>query len=293
MDSFLKNFIVNDPESFSLQNFDTSFTAGYDKDTARQLLDEYKKKLALLQDSFYAAGAHSLLIIFQAMDAAGKDSAIKHVMSGVNPQGCQVFSFKQPGPEDLLHDFLWRHYKALPERGRIGIHNRSHYENVLICKVHPELVLKEKLPGHNTPESLDHAFWKERYKSINHFEKHLSENGTVIIKFFLHLSKDEQKKRFLKRIDDRKKNWKFSEADIHERAYWDKYMEAYNDAITHTSTSDAPWFVIPADHKWFTRIAVIHVIVSTLQQLKLAYPSLPEAEAVRLKKYQEALTNES
>lgn len=291
MDSLLKKFKVAENSDFTLKKCDPAFTSGYDKTEAKSILDTYKEELSSLQDKFYAARTYSLLIIFQAMDAAGKDSVIKHVMSGVNPQGCQVFSFKQPGPEDLLHDFLWRHYKALPERGRIGIHNRSHYENVLICKVHPKLVLDTNLPGIDQTEKIDKEFWKERYNSIRHFEKHLTLNGTVILKFFLHVSKEEQKQRFLKRIKDQRKNWKFSEADLEERQYWDEYMHAYQDAIAQTSTGNAPWFVIPADHKWFTRIAVIDIIVETLKHLPIRYPELSPEESVKLADYEKRLTD--
>lgn len=292
MDSLLKKFKVAENSEIELKNYDTAYTGDYEKEQSKDVLNHFKKELFVLQDKFYAAKSHSLLIIFQAMDAAGKDSVIKHVMSGVNPQGCQVFSFKQPGPEDLEHDFLWRHSKALPERGRIGIHNRSHYENVLVCKVHPALVLKENLPGYNNPDKLDSKFWENRYRSINDFEEHLTENGTVILKFFLHVSKQEQKKRFLKRIEDHSKNWKFSEPDIEERAYWKEYMKAYTAALSKTSTKNAPWFIIPADHKWFTRIAVVNIIVETLKNLPISYPALSAEDASKLKEYKERLEKE-
>lgn len=292
MDSLYNTFKVQEGSQLSLKDIDLSYTASLQKEGSKQLLSEYKRKLIELQDKFYAARKRSLLIIFQAMDAAGKDSAIKHVMSGVNPQGCQVFSFKQPGPEDELHDFLWRHNKALPEKGRIGIHNRSHYENVLVCRVHPELVLKDDLPGVESLASLDKEFWQERFKSINHFEKHLADNGTVILKFFLHISRDKQRERFLKRIDDKSKNWKFSGADLNERAFWDHYMQAYQEAIRYTSTKEAPWFVIPANHKWFTRVAVISVIVEALQDLSLHYPHVSEDDARKLNQYRNTLINE-
>ncbi|WP_374164708.1 polyphosphate kinase 2 family protein [Arcticibacter sp. MXS-1] len=292
MDSLYNTFKVQEGSQLSLKDIDLSYTASLQKEGSKQLLSEYKRKLIELQDKFYAARKRSLLIIFQAMDAAGKDSAIKHVMSGVNPQGCQVFSFKQPGPEDELHDFLWRHNKALPEKGRIGIHNRSHYENVLVCRVHPELVLKDDLPGVESLASLDKEFWHERFKSINHFEKHLADNGTVILKFFLHISRDKQRERFLKRIDDKSKNWKFSGADLNERAFWDHYMQAYQEAIRYTSTKEAPWFVIPANHKWFTRVAVISVIVEALQDLSLHYPHVSEDDARKLNQYRNTLINE-
>ena len=292
MESLLSRFRIEEQSPVALKDFDTSFTGGFTKEKAKVVLSDYKKNLSELQDRFYAARSHSLLILFQAMDAAGKDSVIKHVMSGVNPQGCQVFSFKQPGPEDLLHDFLWRHNKALPERGRIGIHNRSHYENVLICKVHPEIVLKENLPGLQSVVKFDGEFWKRRYKSINDFESHLTANGTVILKFFLHVSKEEQKNRFLKRIEDKQKNWKFSEPDIDERGFWDSYMDAYEDAISNTASPGAPWFIIPADHKWFTRIAVISIIVDTLKKLDIRYPELSPKDTANLSKYKSRLLNE-
>lgn len=226
------------------------------------------------------------------MDAAGKDSAIAHTMSGLNPQGCQVFSFKQPGSEDYEHDFLWRHYKALPERGRIGIHNRSHYENVLITKVHPHLILKENIPGITDIKDMGKKFWEQRYGSIRDFEKHLNNNGTVIIKFFLHLSKKEQKERFLKRIANPEKNWKFASGDLQERERWGDYMEAYETAIKETTTDHSPWYVVPADKKWFTRIAISHIILQTLKDLKLSYPVLPKEEADKLEEAKKALEKE-
>jgi len=225
------------------------------------------------------------------MDAGGKDSAIAHTMSGLNPQGCEVHSFKQPGAEDLGHDFLWRHYKNLPEFGRIGVHNRSHYENVLITKVHPGLLLKERLPGINKVSDIDKSFWHQRYESIRNFEKHLGVNGTITIKFFLHVSKDEQKKRFLERIDDPAKNWKFSSADIDERHYFDDYMKVYEEAISETSTTQCPWYIIPADKKWFTRIAISTIILQTLKDLKLTYPILPKEEKEKLEVAKKMLTD--
>jgi PPK2 family polyphosphate:nucleotide phosphotransferase len=278
MQNITNNFKITGDKKISLKNFDTSFSAGFKKDDAEAILSDLVEQTADLQNQLYASNKNSLLIIFQAMDAAGKDSAIKHTMSGVNPQGCQVYSFKQPSSEDYDHDFLWRHYKALPERGRIGIHNRSHYENVLVTRVHPHYIMKENLPGINSVDDLDKDFWKQRYKSIRHFEEHLTQNGTVIIKFFLHLSKDEQKERFIKRIEDPAKNWKFAAGDLEERKLWKDYMEAYEDAINETSTPDAPWYVIPADKKWFSRIAISTVIVETLKSLKLKYPVLPPEE---------------
>lgn len=268
--------------SFKLKDHDTAYTDSFEKESAVEELEKLKAELIDLQQLLYANNQHSLLIIFQAMDAAGKDSAIAHVMSGLNPQGCQVFSFKQPASEDYEHDFLWRHYKALPEKGRIGIHNRSHYENVLICKVHPELILKENRADIKDTKNISADFWDDRYESICNFEDHLQKNGTVIIKFFLNVSKDEQKDRFLERIEDPAKNWKFSSFDVVERQHWDEYMEAYQDAIRKTSTKNAPWYVIPADKKWFARIAVCSVIVQTLKSLDLKYPELSAEETAKL-----------
>lgn len=282
MKDIVKQFRVDPSDAFNIKDHDTKWTGKQVKDDADDILSELKIEMDELQQKLYAANKHSLLIIFQAMDAAGKDSAIRHTMSGLNPQGCQVFSFKQPSSEELDHDFLWRHAKAMPERGRIGIHNRSHYENVLICKVHPEYILNERIAGIRSVEEIDKKFWDTRYESIRNFEKHLSANGTVIIKFFLNVSPDEQKKRFLERIDDPLKHWKFSVADIEERQKWDDYMKAYQDALRETSQDHAPWYIIPADKKWFTRIAVSRIIVDTLNTLKLDPPELDEDERVRL-----------
>ncbi|MGY4537820.1 PPK2 family polyphosphate:nucleotide phosphotransferase [Mucilaginibacter sp. UYNi724] len=292
MKDIVNRFKITNTKKFQLKDFDTDDTAGYDKDEAEELLTELIKETAKLQNELYAANSHSLLVIFQAMDAAGKDSAIAHTMSGLNPQGCQVYSFKQPTTEDYEHNFLWRHYKALPERGRIGIHNRSHYENVLVTKVHPEFILKENIPGVADVKSIDKKFWERRYDSIRDFEKHVSTNGTVIIKFFLHLSKSEQKERFLARIEDPEKNWKFSSGDIKERQLWDDYMKAYETAIKETSTNDSPWYVLPADKKWFTRIAISKIILQTLKDLKLQYPVLPKEEIARLEETKRLLEDE-
>jgi PPK2 family polyphosphate:nucleotide phosphotransferase len=292
MKHLINQLKVTDGRKFSLKDFDTAFTADFKKEDADDILTELIKKTAAIQDQLYAARQYSLLIIFQAMDAGGKDSAISHTMSGLNPQGCQVFSFKQPSTEEYDHDFLWRHYKALPESGRIGIHNRSHYENVLITKVHPELILKEHLPGVDNLKKMGKEFWDHRYHSIREFEKHLHRNGTVIIKFFLHVSKEEQKQRFLKRIDDPTKNWKFSATDVTERQYWDEYMKAYEKAIKETATLENPWYVIPADKKWFTRIAISEIILDTIKELKLKYPVLPKAEKNKLQEIKIMLEKE-
>ena len=292
MKQIIDKFKISDGRNFSLKDCDTGFTAGYKKEEADNILKELIEKTATIQEELYADKQYSLLIIFQAMDAAGKDGAIAHTMSGLNPQGCQVFSFKQPNSEEYAHDFLWRHYKALPERGRIGIHNRSHYENVLITKVHPELILQENIPSINNVKKLTDDFWDERYQSIRNFEKHLCHNGTVILKFFLNLSKDEQKERFMKRIDDPEKNWKFSAGDVKEREFWDDYMRAYEKAIKETATPENPWYVIPADKKWFTRIAISKIILHTIEDLKLKYPVLPKDEKDKLLEMKAVLEKE-
>jgi PPK2 family polyphosphate:nucleotide phosphotransferase len=251
------------------------------KGRAETILAENIAHLAEAQELLYANDVYSVLIILQAMDAAGKDGTIKHVMSGVNPQGCQVFSFKKPSDEELDHNFLWRYMKALPERGRIGIFNRSYYEEVLVVKVHPELHARQKLP----PGKRGKAFWQERYDDINHFEQHLSRNGTIILKFFLHLSKNEQKKRFLERLDDPEKHWKFSTSDLAERGFWKEYMDAFEEALSATSTECAPWYIIPADHKWVARAAVADIMTSAITSLHLTFP---EVTAEKRKALEEA-----
>ena len=243
------------------------------KERAREILNENLEHLAEAQNLLYADDRHAVLIVLQAMDAAGKDGTIKHVMSGVNPQGCQVFSFKKPSAEELDHTFLWRYARSVPERGRIGIFNRSYFEDVLVVKVHPELI-GAQLP--RAKEKLGKKFWERRYDDINAFEHHLVRNGTVVLKFFLHVSKDEQKKRFLERLNRPEKNWKFSPSDIVERDFWDDYMDAYEDALSATSTSWAPWYVIPADHKWVTRAVVADIITTTLRDLDLKYPEVTD-----------------
>lgn len=248
------------------------------KERARQILDENLADLAQAQDLLYADDRYALLIVFQAMDAAGKDGTIKHVMSGVNPQGCQVFSFKKPSAEEIDHDFLWRYAKCLPERGRIGIFNRSYYEDVLVTKVHPELLASQRLPDGKRGKK----FWHRRYQDINAFERHLVRNGTVILKFFLNVSKDEQRRRFLQRLDRQEKNWKFSAADLAERSYWSKYMRAYADCLSATSTRWAPWYVVPADHKWVTRAVVADIITTAIRSLDLKYPEVTGEQKQRL-----------
>ena len=253
------------------------------KKEGERLLEEGIIKLAQMQDKLYAHDEFSVLIVLQAMDAAGKDGAIKHVMSGLNPQGVKVASFKAPSSHELDHDYFWRHYKELPARGEVGIFNRSHYENVLVTRVHPEYILKERLPDINTVKDIDRKFWNMRYKQINRFEKNLTENGTVILKFYLHVSKGEQKKRFLERIDNPEKNWKFSVADAQERKHWDKYMEAYEEMMEATSTEYAPWFVVPADDKWFTRLVIGAIIANQFEKLKLSYPTVSKEPREQLK----------
>lgn len=292
MSKITDKFAVTSGKSFKLANFRTDDAGSLKKKEAKVDLADFRDELKEYQERLYAEDSQSLLIIFQAMDAAGKDGAIEHVMSGVNPQGCQVFSFKQPTSNDYEHDFLWRHYKALPERGRIGIHNRSHYEYVLICKVHPAYNLSERIPGYRKETDFDEKFWKDRYESIRQFEAHLSRNGTKIIKFFLNVSKDEQKERFLDRIENKYKNWKFSASDIEERAYWNDYMDAYEEAIAATATKASPWYIIPADKKWFARYAVGKIIVETLAKMEPEFPEIPDEQRVKLKTYQEKLAQE-
>ncbi len=276
-----------------LKDYDTAYTGNFSSPKeARKMLRRDVKRTAKLQDMLYAYSRHSILIIFQAMDAAGKDGTIKHVMSGINPQGCQVFSFKTPSAEELDHDFLWRTTKRMPERGRIGIFNRSYYEEVLITRVHPEFLLKQKIPGLYSTGDIDESFWEDRYTHINNFEKQQTDSGTVILKFFLHLSKDEQKARFLSRINNTRKNWKFTINDIQEREKWDAYQDAFEKAINKTSTSWAPWYIIPADHKWFMRTAVCDILVQTLEKMNLRYPAAGKEKKERIKKAKEMLLRE-
>jgi PPK2 family polyphosphate:nucleotide phosphotransferase len=275
----VKPYRIEEGKHFRLRDHDPGYTGGVkSREEAEKLLAEGIAKLSELQDKLYAGDRWALLLIFQAMDAAGKDSVIKHVMSGVNPQGCQVYSFKAPSPEELDHDYLWRTTKCIPERGRIGIFNRSYYEEVLVVRVHPELLHAQRVPS----ELLNKQVWKERFEDIRSFERYLSRNGIRIQKFFLNVSKKEQKKRFLQRLDEPEKNWKFSAADVHERAHWDDYMASYEEMIQNTATPEAPWHVIPADNKWFTRIAVAAAIVDALEGLKLAYPKVDDAKAKEL-----------
>lgn len=285
---FSDNFIVKG--KFSISNTKTEYKSKLEKDYGEQMLLNEKVKLRELQERLYADSGKSLLIVLQAMDAAGKDSLIEHVFGGVNPQGCEVHSFKSPSHREYSHDFLWRHAIALPAKGKIGIFNRSHYESVLVCKVHPEYNLNEKV--WDSVSEFDEKFWEERYESIRNFEKHLSENGTTVIKIFLHISKDEQKKRFLDRIDEQEKNWKFSMGDLPERALWDEYMKAYERAINETSKDHAPWFVIPGDDKWFARIAAIQIIIDALEGMNLKFPKLSEEDLKALEGAKKQLESE-
>jgi PPK2 family polyphosphate:nucleotide phosphotransferase len=291
IDGFVAPYRITRGKKFRLKDIDPGDTHGLgseQKPMAREMLAKGVQWLAEEQDKFYADDRHSMLLVFQAMDAAGKDGTIRHVMSGVNPQGCQVFSFKQPSLEELDHDFLWRYQRCLPERGRIGIFNRSYYEEVLVVRVHEELLGRQKVPASLVTRDV----WKERLEDIAAFERYLSRQGTVILKFFLHVSRGEQKRRFLTRLDMPEKNWKFSSADVEERGYWDDYMAAYEDAIRRTASKEAPWYVIPADNKWFTRLAVAAVIVEAFWKLKLAYPRVDDAKRKELALARKALASE-
>jgi PPK2 family polyphosphate:nucleotide phosphotransferase len=262
------------------------------KEEGLELLDDNQEELALLQSKLYAHNRHSLLIIVQAMDAAGKDGAIKEVAGGFNPIGLKVTSFKTPPSEELEHDYLWRHVKALPPRGDVGVWNRSHYENVLVTRVHPEYLLNENLPGIESVKDVKDDFWKTRFKQINHFEKSLFENGTIILKFFLHISQKEQKKRFLERIDNPAKNWKFSLQDLEERKLWPEYMKAYEELLEATSQDYAPWFILPADDKWFTRVCMNAIILQEFNKLKIDFPETPAALKKELEEARKQLTEE-
>src|SRR5262245_9261056 len=288
---YVQPFRITKGKGFRLKDFDPGDTCGLKlgKGEAAELLARGTEWLAEKQEMLYAQDHWSLLLVFQAMDAAGKDGTIKHVMSGVNPQGCQVSSFKQPSSEELDHDYLWRYVKCLPERGRIGIFNRSYYEEVLVVRVHPEILQKQKLP----PGSVGKQIWNERLADIAHFEDYLARQGTIILKFFLHLSRTAQKKRFMERLDQPEKNWKFSASDIHERRFWDDYMLAFEEAIQATAGKHAPWYVIPADNKWFTRLIVAAAIVEAVENLDLGYPQIDAAKKKELAEARAALTRES
>jgi PPK2 family polyphosphate:nucleotide phosphotransferase len=285
----IEPYCVTKGEKFRLKDHHPADTNGLkDKHQAQGLLEDSTALLSRMQEKLYAQDRWALLLIFQAMDAAGKDGAIKHVMSGVNPQGCDVFSFKSPSSEELSHDYLWRTHKCIPERGKIGIFNRSYYEEVLVVRVHPPFLRAQKLPGNLITKHI----WDERYEDINSFERYLMRNGILIRKFFLHISKKEQKKRFLERLEDSKKNWKFSMADIQERGFWKDYQEAYEEMIQRTATKHAPWYVIPADNKWFTRLAVASAIIETLDHLDLAFPDVDEAKKKELEAVRTSLLSQ-
>jgi PPK2 family polyphosphate:nucleotide phosphotransferase len=291
IDRFIGPYRITDGRKFRLKDIDPADThrLGSDqKDEAKEMLAKGVEWLAEEQDKLYAQDRWSLLCVFQAMDAAGKDGTIRHVMSGVNPQGCQVYSFKQPSAEELDHTYLWRYMKALPERGRIGIFNRSYYEEVLVVRVHQQILAGQKLPA----ELVGKNIWKERLEDIANFEQYLTRNGAGVLKFFLHVSRKEQKKRFMERLDTPEKNWKFSAADVHERQYWDKYMAAYEEAIRATASEHAPWYVVPADNKWFTRLVVAAAIVDRLERMNLAYPRVDAAKRKELAAARERLLAE-
>ncbi len=279
-------FCVNKGEKFRLKDWDPAGTTGVkSKQHAQNILDAREGVLSRLQEKLYAQDRWAVLVVLQGLDAAGKDGVIKHVMSGVNPQGCSVFSFKSPSTEELDHDYLWRAHKCVPERGRIGIFNRSYYEEVLIVRVHPTLLRAEKLPD----EMITKHIWDQRYEDINAFEQYLTRNGVVIRKFFLHISKEEQKRRFLERLEDPKKNWKFSMADVNERGFWKDYQEAYEEMIQNTATKHAPWFVVPADNKWFTRLIVASAIIEALDELQLSFPDVDKAKKKELEAVRRSL----
>jgi PPK2 family polyphosphate:nucleotide phosphotransferase len=285
---FVAPFRFDGSGEFHLKSHKTNDKGGLDKDKAEKILDANRKRLSDFQEKLYAQDRWSLLLIFQGMDAAGKDSAIKSIFDGVNPQGCEVHSFKQPSSQELDHDFLWRCAVALPARGHIGIFNRSHYEECLVVRVHPDILEREKIP----PRLVTRNIWRERFEDISAFERYLARNGTVILKFFLNISKEEQRKRFLDRLDEPSKNWKFSMADIAERALWGKYQAAYQEVVRHTSTAAAPWYVVPADHKWFARVVIGSAIVSTLESLNLRFPRADTASLQEFKQVRKALLEE-
>src|SRR4051812_33082531 len=286
----IKRFRVDKPDKFRLSDYDPADTCGLDieKGEAKAMLVDGVERLAALQEKLYAQNQWAVLAIFQAMDAAGKDGAIKHVMSGVNPQGVQVHAFKQPSHEERDHDFLWRIAKALPQRGRIGIFNRSHYEDVLVARVHAEFVKQSQIPR----PLLTKDIWKERFRSIRKFERHLARNGVLILKFFLHVSKEEQRQRFLARLDEPAKRWKFNMDDVAERKAWDRYMHAYEDAIQHTSREEAPWYVVPADNKWFARLVIAEAMVEAMERLKLEFLKVDGAALKQLERVRGALEAE-
>jgi len=291
VEKYVKPFRITKGKNFRLKDFDPADTCGLkmDKGEAAKLLQRGNEWLAEEQEMLYAQDRWSVLLIFQAMDAAGKDGTIKHVMSGVNPQGCQVFSFKQPSSEDLDHDFMWRYAKSLPERGRIGIFNRSYYEEVLVVRVHPEILERQKLP----PKLVSKHIWDERLADIAHFEDYITRQGTLVLKFFLNVSRKEQKNRFMERLDKPKKNWKFSTSDVHERRFWSDYMYAFEEAISATASKHAPWYIVPADNKWFTRLFVAAAIVSAVEELSLSFPKIDDKMKKELAAARAELAGES
>ena len=288
LDPTIAPFRVDGSGKFRLRSHKTDAKGGLDKEQAEEILDANRKRLNDFQEKLYAQDRWSLLLIFQGMDAAGKDSAVKSIFEGVNPQGCEVYSFKQPTSHELDHDFMWRCMVALPERGRIGIFNRSYYEECLVPRVHPELLLQEKIP----PRLITGNIWRERFEDITAIERYLSRNGTVILKFFLNISKEEQRKRFLDRLEQPSKNWKFSMSDVTERALWPRYMAVYQDIVRHTSTPVAPWHVVPADHKWFARVVIISTIIAALERLDLRFPRLDKASLREFEQVRKALAHE-
>jgi PPK2 family polyphosphate:nucleotide phosphotransferase len=294
LSKYVERFKVKPKQQVDLKkHFDTDYDHKmFSQEEGENLLQWGIAKLSEMQDKLYASGHHSVLIIFQAMDAAGKDSAIKHIMTGLNPQGVKVTSFKTPSKTELAHDYLWRHYIALPAAGEIGIFNRSHYENVLVTRVHPEYILNETIPGITSLKDINQKFWNKRFNQINNFEDHISDNGTLVLKFFLHVSKKEQKRRFMERIDNASKNWKFSTTDLGERAHWKDYQQAYEDMLSNTSTKQSPWFVVPADDKWFTHLCIVGIIYKEFEKLNLKYPLVSAEQKAELVKAKTQLNAE-
>ena len=289
----MKHFKVEPGRKVKLKDFHTDYQGkALTKQDGEELLEDGRKDLSEMQDKLYAQNRHSILIILQAMDASGKDGAVKHILSGVNPLGVKIHSFKAPTSHELDHDYLWRHAFTAPARGEIAIHNRSHYENVLVTRVHPEYILRENIPGITSVDNITDEFWRSRFKQINRFEKNLAKNGTVILKFFLFLSKKEQKKRLISRIDDPTKNWKFELGDLKERGFWEEYHKCYEEAISATSSEDAPWFIIPADNKWYTRLAIASIIYRELKSLNMDYPLVSDQHRKELLIAREQLVNE-
>ncbi|MGY4385447.1 PPK2 family polyphosphate:nucleotide phosphotransferase [Pedobacter sp. UYP24] len=282
----IEDFLAKPGKKIKLSSYGTTYEGKLEKEQGLADLEELKQQLNVSQQKLYASSSKALLVIFQAMDAAGKDSAIEHVFTGVNPQGCEVHSFKAPTSTEYAHDFLWRHYAALPARGKIGIHNRSHYENVLVSKVHPEFLMNEHAEIKTGEEN---SFWETRYESIRDFEKHISRNGMKVVKIFLHLSKDEQKQRFLDRINDETKNWKFAAGDLKERERWDDYQKAYQQAIAATSTKDCPWYIVPADNKWFARLVIANIVQQSLDSLGLKFPTTDKKKSLAMEEYKRML----